>query len=116
MICCYWTAAAPGGRREAAVRAGREFLLELVNPTSRVHVFQLTGVERMALAANFNVDLRLSVTGVDHIAAGTSDGAVHRPQTPTLVHLFYLTLLSPHHRLDAGSKSHYLVCLSLEKL
>ena len=61
-------------------------LLETVYASTRINQLLAAGVERMALAANFDVDLRLGVTGVDHIAAGTSDGAVHIVRMDALLH------------------------------
>src|SRR5699024_9871281 len=46
----------------------------------------LAGVERVALAANFDVDLRLGVTGVDHVAAGAGNRAVHVVRMDALLH------------------------------
>ena len=60
--------------------------LEALDAATGIDQLLLAGVERMALAANFDVDLRLGVTGVDHIAAGTSDGAVHIVRMDALLH------------------------------
>ena len=61
-------------------------LVEPINASTGIDQLLLAGVERLALAANFDVDLRLGVTGVDHIAAGTSDGAVHIVRMDALLH------------------------------
>ena len=60
--------------------------LETLDAATGIDQLLLAGVERMALAANFDVDLRLGVTGVDHVAAGTSDGAVHIVRMDALLH------------------------------
>ena len=64
-------------------------LLEASNAATGVKNLLLAGVEGMALAADFDVDLRLGVTGVDHIAAGTSDGAVHIVRMDALLHDYF---------------------------
>ena len=60
--------------------------LEALDAATGIDQLLLAGVERMALAANFNMDLRLGVTGVDHVAAGASDGAVHIVRMDALLH------------------------------
>ena len=67
--------------------------LKALNTSAGVNQLLLAGVEGMALAANFDVDLRLGVTGVNHVAAGTSDGAVHIVRMDTLLH-FHFTSFS----------------------
>ena len=60
--------------------------LEALDAATGIDQLLLAGVERMALAANFDVDLRLGVTGVNHVAAGASDGAVHIVRMDALLH------------------------------
>src|SRR5699024_12067825 len=79
----------------------RSFLFLLSNDTATTDIYTLSlhdalpicidqlllaGVERVALAANFDVDLRLGVTGVDHIAAGAGNRAVHVVRMDALLH------------------------------
>ena len=69
----------------------------------------------MALAANFDVDLRLGVTGVDHVAAGTSDGAVHIVRMDALLHGYFTSFsimikgailnICAHHNLRIAATS-----------
>ena len=60
--------------------------LEALDAATGIDQLLLAGVEGMALAADFDVDLRLGVTGVNHVAAGTSDGAVHIVRMDALLH------------------------------
>lgn len=59
-------------RCQAAVAARGELLLELVDPTSRVDVFQLAGVERMTRVANINLQLGSNAASGEGIAATAS--------------------------------------------
>ena len=47
----------------------------------------------MALAANFNADLRLGIAGMDHVAACAGNGAIHIVGMNTLLH-FHFTSFS----------------------
>ena len=78
----------PSGVRSAIKLLARlgKTALEALDAATGIDQLLLAGVERMALAANFDMDLRLGVTGVDHIAAGTSDGAVHIVRMDALLH------------------------------
>ena len=51
------------------------------------------GVEGMALAENFNADLRLGIAGMDHVAACAGNGAIHIVGMNTLLH-FHFTSFS----------------------
>ena len=68
-----------------------EALVEALNTSAGVDQLLLTSVERMALGANFDVDLRLGGTGLDDVAACAGDGAVNVIRMDTLLHSF-----SPH--------------------
>ena len=69
----------------------------------------------MALAADFDVDLRLGVTGVNHVAAGTSDGAVHIVRMDALLHGYFTSFsimikgailnICAHHNLRIAATS-----------
>ena len=61
-----------------------EALVEALNTSAGVDQLLLTSVERMALGANFDVDLRLGGTGLDDVAACAGDGAVNVIRIDTL--------------------------------
>ena len=65
--------------------------IEAVHTSAGIDQLLLASVERMALGANFDVDLRLGGTSLDHIAARAGDGAVNVVGMDTLFHSF-----SPH--------------------
>ena len=50
-------------------------LLELVNASACIYEFLLTGIERMALGADFDVHITLNGMGLNGLAASTSDGS-----------------------------------------
>src|SRR5215510_8782370 len=52
-------------------------LLEPLDATRGVHELVLSGVERMALRAHFDVDVGSSGAGANHLSARTRDGRVH---------------------------------------
>ena len=68
-----------------------ETLVEALNTSAGVNQLLLTSVERMALGANFDVDLRLGGTSLDDVTASAGDGAVNVIRMDTLLHSF-----SPH--------------------
>ena len=63
-----------------------EALVEALNTSAGVNQLLLTSVERMALGANFDVDLGLGGTSLDDVAASAGDGAVHLLGMDTLFH------------------------------
>ena len=71
-----------------------ETTVEAINTSAGVNQFLLASVERMALGANFNVDLRLGGMGVDDLAASAGDGAVHIIGMDALFHSFHLFLVN----------------------
>ena len=77
-----------------------EALVEALNTSAAVNQLLLTSVERMALGANFDVDLGLGGTSLDDVAASTGDGAVNVVRMDTLFHSFHLIsgsdLLGPY--------------------
>ena len=76
------------------------FLVETVNTSTGVNQLLLASVERMALGANFDVDLGLGGTSLDDVAACAGDGAVNVVRMDTLFHSFHLIsgsdLLGPY--------------------
>ena len=77
-----------------------EALVEALNTSAGVNQLLLTSVERMALGANFDVDLGLGGTSLDDVAASAGDGAVNVVRMDTLFHSFHLIsgsdLLGPY--------------------
>ena len=77
-----------------------EALVEALNTSAGVNQLLLTSVERMALGANFDVDLGLGGTSVDDITASAGNGAVNVVRMDTLFHSFHLIsgsdLLGPY--------------------
>ena len=67
-----------------------EALVEALNTSAAVNQLLLTSVERMALGANFDVDLGLGGTSLDDVAASAGDGAVNVVRMDTLFHSFHL--------------------------
>ena len=65
--------------------------LKALNTSAGVNQLLLASVERMALGANFDVDLRLGGTSLDDVTASAGDGAVNVIRMDTLLHSF-----SPH--------------------
>ncbi len=58
---------------QAAVGAGSKLLLELVDPPSRIDVFQLAGVKGMALAANVDLQLGTHATRLEGVSTAARD-------------------------------------------
>ncbi len=52
-----------------------ELLVELVNTTAAVNKLLLTGEERVALRADFHLNILLCGTGFNYVAAGTFNGS-----------------------------------------
>ena len=67
-----------------------ETLVEALNTSAGVHQLLLASVERMALGANFDVDLRLGGTSLDDVAAGAGEGAVNVVRMDTRFDSFHL--------------------------
>jgi hypothetical protein len=67
-----------------------ETLIEALNTSAGIDELLLAGIERVALGANFDVDLRLGAARLDHVAAGTGNGAVNVIRVDTLFHSFHL--------------------------
>ena len=65
--------------------------IEAVHTAAGIDQLLLAGVERVALRADFHVDLGLGGAGLDDVAARAGDGAVNVVGMDTLFHSF-----SPH--------------------
>ena len=85
-----------------------ETLVEALNTSAGVDQLLLTSVERMALGANFDVDLGLGGTSLDDVAASAGDGAVNVVRMDTLFHSFHLIsgsdLLGPYYKCMCPSQ------------
>ena len=85
-----------------------EALVEALNTSAGVDQLLLTSVERMALGANFDVDLGLGGTSLDDVAASAGDGAVNVVRMDTLFHSFHLIsgsdLLGPYYKCMCPSQ------------
>ena len=64
--------------------------LKALNTSAGVNQLLLASVERMALGANFDVDLGLGGTSFDDITASAGNGAVNVVRMDTLFHSFHL--------------------------
>ena len=64
--------------------------VEAVHTSAGINQLLLARVERMALGANFHVDLGLGGAGLDHVAACAGNGAVNVVGMDTLFHLIHL--------------------------
>ncbi len=60
--------------RKAAVGSGSKLLLELVDPASRVDVFQLPGVKGMTFIANVDLQLGADTSSRERVATTTANG------------------------------------------
>ena len=63
-----------------------ETSLESVNASAGVYELLLTGVERMALGANFHLDILLGRLCLDHVAAVACDGRLVQYGMDVLLH------------------------------
>ena len=52
------------------------FLVETIHTSTRVNQLLLAGIERVTLGADFDANILLGGTGLDHFAAGTTNGGV----------------------------------------
>ena len=68
-----------------------ETLVETLDASAGVDQLLLASVERMALGANFNVDLGLGAASLDDVTACASDHALAVVRMDTLLHF-----ISPH--------------------
>ena len=86
-----------------------ETLLEAIHASACINQLLLAGVERMALAANFDTDLRLRGTGLDDVAAGAGDGAIHIIRMDAFLHCnftsFWIMTYGSHTQYMRSSQS-----------
>ena len=68
--------AAPGNDNLFLFVLQIETLLKSVNPSAGINQFLFSSEERMALGANFNTDILLCRTGMNHIAACAGNGCL----------------------------------------
>ena len=68
-----------------------ELLLETIYTSAGIHEFLLAREKRMALGANFNTDIALGRTGLDYLAAGTSDRSLLVVGVDSFLHRFHLS-------------------------
>ena len=86
----------PPPSREAAIDThslqllAAETAVEAVHASAGIDQLLLARVERMALGADFHVDLGLGGAGLDDVAARAGDGAVNVLGMDTLFHSFHL--------------------------
>ena len=57
---------------QARVAPSREFALELLNPASRINIFQFAREKRVTMIANVNSQFRTSAAGYKRVSAATS--------------------------------------------
>ena len=83
--------------------------LEALDTAAAVDQLLLAGVERMALAANFDTDLRLRGTGLDDVASGAGDGAIHIIRMDAFLHCnftsFWIMTYGSHTQYMRSSQS-----------
>ena len=53
-----------------------ELLVEAADTTASIHHLLLAGVEGVTLGANFDADVLLGRTGLDHVTAGTANSGL----------------------------------------
>ena len=78
--------AAEAARLLIALLIEIETSLESVNASAGINKLLLTGVERMALGANFHLDILLGRLCLDHIAAVAGDGRLVQYGMDVLLH------------------------------
>ena len=67
-----------------------ETLLEAVHTSTAVHQFLLAGIERMALRADFDLQLRLDGAGFERLAAHATDDRLAILGMDLFLHDFHL--------------------------
>ena len=82
----------PSGERRNSCKKllAAKAAVEAVHTSAGINQLLLARVERMALGANFHVDLGLGGAGLDHVAACAGDGAVNVVGMDTLFHSIHL--------------------------
>ena len=71
-----------------------ESLVETVNTSTGVNQLLLAGIERVALGADFNLDVLLGGTGRKDVATSTTDGGLFVVRMDAFSHFVHLFLLS----------------------
>ena len=70
-----------------------EALVETVNTSTGVNQLLLAGIERVALGANFNLDILLGGAGGKGVTAGATDGSLLVLRMDAFSHLIHLFLV-----------------------
>ena len=71
-----------------------ESLVETINTSTSVNQLLLAGIERVALGADFNLDVLLSGTGSKHVATSAADCRLTVLGMDAFFHLVHLFLIS----------------------
>ena len=71
-----------------------ELLVEALNASTSVNQLLLAGIERVTLGAYFDANVLLGGTGLDHFAAGTTNGGLLIIGMDAFLHAVHLF----HHR------------------
>ena len=66
-----------------------ETLIESVNASAGINELLLTGEERVALGADFDLDIALGGAGLNHIAAVAGDGALFKIRMNSFLHFSF---------------------------
>ncbi len=90
-----------------------ETLLESVNTSACINELLLAGIERVALGANFNLDVFLCGHSFNYVAAVAGNCSLDKIRVDSLFHdchLFQILFAddSPSITLDSSVKSHYI--------
>ena len=84
-----------------------ETLFEPVDTPARINQLLTAGEERMAFRTNFNTDVFLCRTCMDHLAAGACDRRIHILGMDALFHLFHLFLVSALDTINVTFKCYH---------
>ena len=71
-----------------------ELLVETVNTSTGVNQLLLAGIERVALGANFDLDVLLRGTGLNDLTARASNRRLFVLRMDSFLHCFHLFLVS----------------------
>ena len=71
-----------------------ESLVETVNTSTGVNQLLLAGIERVALGADFDLDVLLGRTGSKNVTTSTTDGGLFIVRMDAFSHVVHLFLLS----------------------
>ena len=70
-----------------------EASLETINASAGIDELLLAGIERMALRANFHLDVLLGRLSLDHVAAVAGDGRLVQGRMDVLLHRGFTSVL-----------------------